>query len=1217
MRKKLTFILCGILLFGGLVNAQEVIKTIKLKNVSEKRYELNQSVENEMDFHIRLSDFQLKEVLTPKGMFQEISVEGLFKTYREGEPALPEFGKLIEVPYGAKASVEVISFSKEVIQLNDHGIAQQIIPAQRSMTKSEDPKKVPFVINEKIYNDNQLFEKPLARVENTGIMRNVQLGRVVINPFAYNPVTNQVLVYNDIKVKVHFSDSRKSVSQNLNSPYFERIFNAKLENHSNSSKGLIVDGPITYVIVSDPMFKETLQPLVDWKIKKGFNVIEAYTDDSNVGKTTTSIKSYLKDLYENPAEGTMAPSFVLFVGDVAQIPAFNGTTNSHVTDLYYCEYTGDLLPEVYYGRFSANNVAELEPQVMKTLQVEQYTMPDPSYLDHVVLVAGDDSNWAPTHGNGLVNYANQYYINSENGITSHSYLYPEANSNAANIRSDVSNGVAIANYTAHCNENGWAKPSFVISNVSSMTNKDMYPLMIGNCCLSAKFNVTSFGETVLRAKDKGAVGYIGASNNSLWDEDFFWGVGLVSSVSANETYENSGTGVYDAFFHTKGEEISNWSITQSQIINAGNLQVEASSSANKAYYWEIYHLMGDPSLVPYVTVPEQNVVSCINNIVVSTTNLTVNAEANSYVALSTVVDGSRILLDAKRVDETGKVDLIFDQLTIPGDNILELVVTKQNRQPYVASLNVIAPEGAYVVSTGFEVSDASGNNNQLAEYDELINIDLNLKNIGIETANNVVVSLSTTDEYVSSLTENTAVGLNNIGVNETVVSSGKFKVQLANNIPDQHNVVFDITIDADNYDKTWTYKINLPVNAPELSVGRLTYNDDFEGNIVNGILEKGETAEIIIEFENNGHADLLNSTATIALKNASEYLTLVETEKNIALVTSNDLAEVKFKVEAGAEVPLEEIVPIGFSVEAGAYSVSEDRNVVIGQDTVFVMGEKQEIITMEGAFYDSGNSTGNYSNDENNTITFRPSLEGKYLQFRFTEFEVEDDYDFLSIYDGTSAAATLIGKYDGVLTTIGDTGVVTATNPEGALTFVFSSDNYLNEAGWRAEISVTDKIYKVTFNVINNAGKMSAAEINFDGETKSTNAQGVAVFNSGLIENANYVVQKDGYDNYSGNISVNENVEVNIHMVLTGIEDNLSEQVSIYPNPSNGIVNFDIPKGLNASQIFIHDISGRVVEQALISDQLERIDMSTKAKGIYIYQIHTDNEIIKGKLIIK
>ncbi len=61
------------------------------------------------------------------------------------------------------------------------------------------------------------------------------------------------------------------------------------------------------------MFQDQLQPFIEWKTQKGFTVIEAYTDDPAVGSTTTSIKAFLQDLYDNATTEDPAPSFVLFL----------------------------------------------------------------------------------------------------------------------------------------------------------------------------------------------------------------------------------------------------------------------------------------------------------------------------------------------------------------------------------------------------------------------------------------------------------------------------------------------------------------------------------------------------------------------------------------------------------------------------------------------------------------------------------------------------------------------------------------------------------------------------------------------------------------------------------------------------------------------------------------------------------------------------------------
>ena len=60
---------------------------------------------------------------------------------------------------------------------------------------------------------------------------------------------------------------------------------------------------------------------------------------------------------------------------------------------------------MYYGRFSANTVDEVEHQVEKTLTHEKYLFSDPNFLDDIVLVAGVDANYAPTYRNWQINYA--------------------------------------------------------------------------------------------------------------------------------------------------------------------------------------------------------------------------------------------------------------------------------------------------------------------------------------------------------------------------------------------------------------------------------------------------------------------------------------------------------------------------------------------------------------------------------------------------------------------------------------------------------------------------------------------------------------------------------------------------------------------------------------------------------------------------------------------
>ena len=105
-----------------------------------------------------------------------------------------------------------------------------------------------------------------------------------------------------------------------------------------------------------------------------------------------------------------------------------------------------------------------------------------------------------------------------------------------------------------------------------------------------------------------------------------------------------------------------------------------------------------------------------------------------------------------------------------------------------------------------------------------------------------------------------------------------------------------------------------------------------------------------------------------------------------------------------------------------------------------------------GTFYDSG-GTGNYSNGENITFTICPSTPGAFATVNFTTFDIENNYDLLTIYDGDNTGANTLGTYTG---TTGP-GFVSATssNPTGCLTFVFTSDGSVTDIGWVGTIGCT------------------------------------------------------------------------------------------------------------------------------------------------------------------
>jgi gliding motility-associated-like protein len=105
-----------------------------------------------------------------------------------------------------------------------------------------------------------------------------------------------------------------------------------------------------------------------------------------------------------------------------------------------------------------------------------------------------------------------------------------------------------------------------------------------------------------------------------------------------------------------------------------------------------------------------------------------------------------------------------------------------------------------------------------------------------------------------------------------------------------------------------------------------------------------------------------------------------------------------------------------------------------------------------GNFYDAGGPTANYpnnSNATNGTTVICPTNANELVTITFTAFNTQLNTDILSIYDGNSSSAPLLGSFSG--TAIPPSFTSSAVG--GCLTFVFISNGLTNAAGWAANIT--------------------------------------------------------------------------------------------------------------------------------------------------------------------
>lgn len=564
--------------------------------------------------------------------FNTVTIDGFELSSEVGKPLLPAMREWIEMPVCGRVEVEVLYEEHVVLDGDSLGVAFPISPRQPSVCKTAGRSLDTLAIDRMLYGRDSFDGADLVSVSVAGIARDRRLGQLVFSPVRYNPVANRFEVYTHVEAVVKFHDIDEAATKKLalyHTPAFGcNVTTLNMIDAGNKKNGASI--PIRYLIVSHPMFRGQFDDFVDWKRGMGYTVDVAYTDQAEVGSDAQSIRSYIKRQYTDVTVECPAPLYLLLVGDVEQLPTFAYSYNmsyygyvEHVSDLNYACWTSDNLPDCHYGRLSAQSVGQLQHQIEKILMYERYEFPDASFLDRALLVAGVDggysSDFGYTHADPAMDYVATQYVNGYHGFRSvrefknntqiephvpNVSVMPNRSEYAEYIRSLYSDGAGWINYSAHGQWNRWDKPLMSNDHVGDMANSKKCGVMIGNCCLTAKFDEpVCFAEALMRIGNHcGAAAYIGSSNSTYWNEDFYWAVGLRNYIGGgmSHDYNAASRGAYDHLFHTHGEEYAQWASTMGALLMSGNMAVEGSTSDIKDYYWQVYHLFGDPSMMPWL-----------------------------------------------------------------------------------------------------------------------------------------------------------------------------------------------------------------------------------------------------------------------------------------------------------------------------------------------------------------------------------------------------------------------------------------------------------------------------------------------------------------------------------------------------------------------------------------------------------------------------------------
>ena len=187
-------------------------------------------------------------------------------------------------------------------------------------------------------------------------------------------------------------------------------------------------------------------------------------------------------------------------------------------------------------------------------------------------------------------------------------------------------------------------------------------------------------------------------------------------------------------------------------------------------------------------------------------------------------------------------------------------------------------------------------------------------------------------------------------------------------------------------------------------------------------------------------------------------------------------------------------------------------------------------------FTDTGGITGDYTDMQSWIRTMTPNNPGLKLRATFSSFDLEDNWDFLYIYNGPDVLSPDLTF--GGLTGNTNPGTFDSTASDGSLTFEFISDQNTVAAGWNATITCTGTLGEESNNFLDysyypnpTTGKVTISSKDPIAGVAVYNVQGQLLFNQKMNElSTNVDISQFATGTYFFKLKINDK-EVNFKIL--------------------------------------------------------------------------------------
>ncbi len=891
---------------------------------------------------------------------QLITLSGIHIANTAGAPNLPSGSTFVAIPNGSTPSVKLVNARTKTISDVD------LIPAPQPQLDNDDTPAV-YQKDMSIYGRNAFYPATPYNISEVMTVRGVEMIQVGVMPFQYNPVTKELIVYEDLELEITTEGGNGSYGDlRYRTPEWDQILSDMLLNrdvlpkvdygerlrkhYANRETGC------EYIIITpdNEDFVQLADSVKQFRTNQGIPT-EVFTVSQCGGNTGQAIRNFIRNAYNN---WDIPPAAVLILGDHDTDPTLgvvSFTMNNHpggdgynpyISDHAYSVMGNNHMPNIILGRITGRNFDELYHMIKKDLDYERTPPTNPSFYDEPITAMGfqlerwfqlcseivngfwdyelgkhpvrinaiyqgtPGSRWSTNDNtNTVVNY---FGPNGCGYIPSNMSHLTDWSGTGAKVNEAINSGAFILQHRDHGAEELWGEPSYSISSIKRLVNPDLTFVMSCNC-LTGRFNYGGtnadgcFAE-VFHRHQHGALGLIAATqvSYSFVNDVYVWGM-----------YDN----MWPDFMPTYGTEHPTKFILPAFGNAAGKFFLRQSSWTDdyvKEITYYLFHQHGDAYLNLYSEIPQELDVEMIPVLPANSDHYQLKVDEGATICLT--ANGQIIGFDYG-TGETQNITITPQEI---GTRVL-LTIKKQDYYRYEQELATISTEEPYLLFNTLEISDEEGNGNQQADYNETCRFNVSLRNAGFASIDNVTTTLTCQHPKVQVLESETSYGTINVG--ETPTVNNAFTVHFDESLNDGEKVRFYFQMSNGSY--YFIDSVDMKINAPIIQCTNVSFTDA-DGHPTDRFFQ-GETTMMVFDITNIGHSRSLDLSNTLAIK--APFLDIHQNDLTMEAIEAGATAQVTFQVNMHPNAPKGNILDYSLDILSGVRTTRYENRAALGYTT--------------------------------------------------------------------------------------------------------------------------------------------------------------------------------------------------------------------------------------------------------------------------------------------